>query len=526
MTNEISEEELKRQKIEERKKGLAILKASNEMLEQARLECLERGDVDEGIIRQIEGAKEDNLMLAMSRHGASPEEVDSAQYHGASIKEIKAYEKRLEKRGLTDEQVHQKNLKIGTTSGSKEKDESDKFKNNRRTEIGVGKVSDTEKITIDDNPVTEGVNADEEKPKKRRARKKIKKETADEIDNKLDGKIEISVTPDKTVEEIKEEPVKAEVANKRSKDDFEKLSVEDFNLDGVPDYVQYDIIPLPSNGQCYKHKKSRIPVAYLTAADENLIASPNMYRDGKLLDIILKRKILDKDFNVDELCSGDRDAIILWLRATSYGEDFPIVTTNPDNGKQYNVSVNLSEFKYYDFDLKSNDNAEFEYRTERGDVIGFRFLTKSDEDELRNHILSSTEDANKVNALKVVSDLRDAIGRIEISDEDKSNVAEDIEELVEIIGHDVPDIDGNIYSNVITDQMLIHTVSVNGNTDREYIKSFIENMRTKEAKAYRDYFTNNRPGVDFTINITVPESDGGGSFSTFLRLDDTVFLNF
>jgi hypothetical protein len=294
----------------------------------------------------------------------------------------------------------------------------------------------------------------------------------------------------------------------------------------VPDYVQYDIIPLPSKGQCYKHKKSRIPVAYLTASDENLIASPNMYRDGKLLDVILKRKILDTDFKVDELCSGDRDAIILWLRATSYGEDFPIVTTNPNNGKQYNVSVNLSEFKYFDFDLKSNDNAEFEFTTSNGDKIGFKFLSRSDEDNLRSKLLRDEAESNRFNALKSIAGVREAMENIELSDEDRTHVTEDIEELVEIIGGDMPDIGNDIYTTIITDQMLAHTVSVNGNCDKEYIKNYIENLRTKDAKAYRDYFTQNRPGVDFNIDVTVPESDGGGSFSTFLRLDDTVFLNF
>lgn len=526
---EISEEEKRRQREEDRKKGLAILKASNEMLEQARLECLERGDVDEGVIKQIEGAKEENLMLAMSRHGASPEEVEKAQYHGASIKEIKAYEKRLEKRGLTDEMVHQKNLRIGSTSGTKENDESDKFRNNKRTERGVGKVSDNVRMD-DEGKIVSDIETPQsevdEKPKQRRERKKISAEI-EEVDTKLDGKIEIAVQPDKTIEIEKEEPAKVEVRNKRAKTETEdNYSVEDFHLENVPDYVQYDIIPLPSNGQCYKHKKSRIPVAYLTASDENLIASPNMYRDGKLLDVILQRKILDKDFKVDELCSGDRDAIILWLRATSYGEDYPIVATNPDNGKQYNVSVNLSEFKYFDFDLKSDENAVFEYTADNGDKIGLKFLTKSDEEELRNRLLGNEEEANRVNALKSVAAVREAMEQIEMSNEDKEHLDEDIEELITMIGTDLPSVNDDAYSTAITDQMLVHTVSVNGNTDKEYVKGYIENMRTKDAKEYREYFTEHRPGVDFNIDITIPESDGGGSFSTFLRLDDTVFINF
>lgn len=528
MAQESSEDFVKR--MCEPQRNISILKAQNEMLEEARLECIERGDVDEGIISQIEGAKEDNLRLAMSQYGATPEDVDNAQYHGASIKAIKAYENRLKKKGLTDEMLHQKNLKLSAVNGSKElNDEDNKFKNNKRTEAGVGKVSDDAATNVETSDTTDAPKS-EEKKTKRRARKGLKNEkpntTESSTDEKIGGEIEITVTPDKTIDVEKSEPVRVEVRNKKKKNESEDYSIDDFHMDDIPDYVQYDIIPLPSKGQCYKHKKSRIPVAYLTASDENLIASPNMYRDGKLLDVILQRKILDKDFKVDELCSGDRDAIVLWLRATSYGEEFPIIATNPNNGKQYNISVNLSEFKYYDFDLKSNDNAEFEFVTSNGDKIGFKFLSRSEESEFRDKVINEDSDVNRANALKSVIDMRESIERLDISDEDKEHVSEDIDELISIIGSDIENSEKKVYSTVVTDQMLVHTTSVNGNTDRNYIKGYIENMRTKDAKEYRDYLTNNRPGVDFTIDITAPESDGGDSFTTFLRLDDTVFINF
>lgn len=505
----------------EPQRNITILKAQNEMLEQARLECIERGDVDDGIISQIEGAKQDNLRLAMTQYGATPEDVENAQYHGASIKAIKAYENRLKKKGLTDEMVHQKNLKISSVSGSEElKDESDKFKNNKRTEAGVGKV-DEGKVA---QTVEDELMEDEQKPaeKKRRVRKKAEKKTEETVE---ESKIEITVNPDRTIEQPKEEPVKVD-NNPKQTEKIERLTVESFNLDNIPDYVQYDIIPLPSNGQCYKHKKSRVAVAYLTAADENLIASPNMYRDGKLLDVILKRKILDKDFNVDELCSGDRDAIILWLRATSYGDDFPIVATNPDTGKQYNISVGLSEFKYYDFNLESNENGNFEYKTESGDVFEFKFLTKMDEDEMRREIIGDRNENNRIALLKSALSVTDIAKDIDLSEEDRKHLNEDIEEIIEIVGGEIPDVDAMAYTNAITQQMIMHTVAVNGKTDKEYIRNYVENMRAKDARAYRDYFTKNRPGVDFSLKVNIPESDGGGSFDTFLRLDDTVFLNF
>ena len=509
----------KEELIENRKKMMATIKASNQMLEDAKRAAMKNG-ADKSVIKQIENAQDENLRYAQNTFGASQDEIESSRYHGASIYHVKGYQKHLKARGLTDEQVHQKEMAMISNDT-----EASPFENNKRDTIGIGKAENNESLPEVEQP-TEG----EEKPveeapvKKRRTRKKKAEQTVNDNETELTP-IKIKVSPDKSIPEEKPEPVEIKEENKKEKPKTNAVKVEDFNLNEIPDYVQYDIIPLPSNGECYPHKKGRIPVAYLTASDENLIASPNMYRDGNLLDVILRRKILDKSINVDELCSGDRDAIVLWLRATAYGDEFPIVATHPDTRKQYNINVPLSSFKYYDFNLKGNEKGFFEYKTERGDVLEFKFLTKTDEEELRKKITEQAIESNRLSALKSLTDMRESINGIsEISEENRKNIDEDIEEILEIIGSDIPTTE-NLTSS-ITDQMILHTVSVNGNSDPEYIKNYIENMRSMEAISYRKYFTENKPGVDFTIKVNVPESDGGGSFDTFLRYDDTIFINF
>ena len=503
----------KEQLAERRKKELAILKAENELLEQAKKTIIEHGDADELVLEQIDTAQSENLAFARNTYGASPEEVESAQYHGASVAEIKKYQRRLAARGLTHEQLAQKELAVATV-GKIDDDEPDFIPN--RTEVGVGKVDDkATSVSLDDLV--------EEKPKKQRRTRKKKADVAEEKKEEVvDTGIKIAKNVDKTIVIEKQDPVV--LPDEKRVETAASDSIDAFRLDEIPDYVQYDIIPLPSNGQCYKGKRESIPVAYLTAADENIIASPNMYRDGKLLDVILKRKILDKSINVDDLCSGDRDAIIMWLRATAYGQDFPIVATNPETGKQYSLVVNLSDFKYYPFELKSNDNALFEYKTEKGDLIEFKFLSAKDEEEYRRKIQDEVANSDRLSAIKNLNNMRESIALLNIGEEDLAHIAEDVEEILSIIGTDIPE--QAEFTSRVTEQMIIHTVAVNGNRDREYIKNFIENMRSKDAIAYRNYFSENRPGVDFKLTVNIPESDGGGSFDTFLRLDDTIFINF
>ena len=144
---------------------------------------------------------------------------------------------------------------------------------------------------------------------------------------------------------------------------------------------------------------------------------------------------------------------------------------------------------------------------------------------MRKVITSQITDTNKIEILRNLNHITDALNRIEFSEEEKSMLTEDVDEIKDIVGTDIPENEEDVYPNTITEQMIMHTVSINGNSDKEFIKNYIENMRTKEAMDYRNYFVNNRPGVDFNFEVNIPESDGGGSFATFLRIDDTIFIN-
>ena len=488
-----------------RKKELAILKASNQMLEDAKnnLISMSEDDIDihkyagtqelskQDKIKAIEEAQKENIAAGQAYYGASPEEIDKATYGEPDKASIRAYENRLKMKGITDEEMRNKKLNTASYSNDDESKDDDSGK---------------KKIT-----------------RRKRVTKKAKEAEISHYEEKAP---EITVSQKETIETVKPEPVYV----KKETEIITKENIEDdsydFDVNSIPDYVQYDVIPLPSKGRCYKHKKGRVPVAYLTGSDENIIASPNMYRDGKLIDIILKRKVLDKTINIDELVAGDRDAITLWLRATAYGPEFPITVTNPNNGKQYDTSVDLSKLKFNDFDLDGDENGLFEYKIGEN-IIKFKFLTKSDETKLREILMNQISDSEKINILRNAVSIKESLERIDISDEERANLNEDIDEIRSVIGETTKDSDDtDVYPKTVTEQMIMHTVSINGNTDEEYIRNFIENMRAGDARKYRDYIVNNRPGVDFNIKIDVPKSDGGGSFNTFLRIDDSIFITY
>ena len=553
MTNgKISSQEIQEEK---RKRQMAILKASNELLRQAKETALKRNSDPikcAALEEQFAKAMDENRAMGRSYLHATEEEIENSKFIEVEPLYVEKYNKRLQKKGLTDEELHRKDEAIITTS--KTKKDKKKECTPRRPRRGA-KKDESEIVRLENEDelmkatmVKSDKDIEEHIKKNREYEQEMIKKSKDVFEKVKETVKEssvankIGVTNEENIERVKVENSTAnevkqptKIQNTTVKETVsKKKKVEnikyDFDFSNIPNWVQYDILPLPSNGMCYPVTSplrcGRIPVAYLTAADENIIASPNVYRDGKLLDIILERKILDKRINVSDLSSGDRDAIILWLRATSYGEDFPISATNPQTGKQYNVTIKLSQFGYNDFDLESDENGLFTYTTSNEDEIKFKFFTNEDEQELKNTITSQVTDANKIDVLRNLNSITEALNRIEFSNEEKSMLTEDIDEIKDIVGTDIPEVDEDVYPSTITEQMIMHTVSVNGNSDREFIKNYVENMRAKESLCYRNYFIDNKPGVDFNFDVNIPESDGGGSFVSFLRIDDTIFINF
>ena len=303
-------------------------------------------------------------------------------------------------------------------------------------------------------------------------------------------------------------------------------SSDDRTFNDVDPSLQYDVIQLPSNGQCYKSKVDRVPVAYLTAYDENIITSPNLYKDGLVIDFLLKNKVVNSDINVDDLVSGDADAIILFLRATSYGPDFPIVVKDPDSGEQIDTVIDLTKLKPKEFKLIGDENGHFEFTTPlRKDKIKFRYLTRNQERKLRR-VTELEGYGTKSHMLDIEREtLLGALSNDKVlNEQEKKNIRSAIATMKNWSKR-LSELNDSEYTRIMTNNMELQVTAVNGNYDREFIRKYIRMMPARDSLALRRYITENTPGIDFNIEIERPESLGGGSFKTFLNWDDSVFLN-
>lgn len=290
--------------------------------------------------------------------------------------------------------------------------------------------------------------------------------------------------------------------------------------------AQYDIISLPSNGECYKNKLGRVPVSYLTAYDENIITSPNLYRDGLVIDYLLKKKVVNKDVNVENLVSGDVDAIVLFLRATSYGADFPVAVIDPETGEQIETSVDLTKIKTKEFKLKGDENGHFSYTLPKSGVeIKFKYLTRKEENDLRTLARIEEEGTNSLDIYDASKTISNVLKADDVLDpKDKSFMLE-VTRKLDDWAKKIEEKNGNKFKKAITNRMEMQITAVNGNYDRGYIRNAIYNMPASDSLSLRRFILENEPGLDFEIEIQRPESLGGGSFKTFLEWNDTVFFN-
>ena len=141
----------------------------------------------------------------------------------------------------------------------------------------------------------------------------------------------------------------------------ERQSFMDPNF--IPDEykVPYDVLELPSQGLLYPNKKSSVKVEYLTAYDENVLTSPNILASGRLIDVLIERKVKDLGFDHKLLLEGDRMAIVLFLRVSAFGENYIQPVVHPTTKKVVEGEIDLTKLEQKKLTVKPDENGLFDF---------------------------------------------------------------------------------------------------------------------------------------------------------------------
>lgn len=232
------------------------------------------------------------------------------------------------------------------------------------------------------------------------------------------------------------------------------MSGEEFRIDPT---IAYDVVELPSKGMFYPNQKKSVKVAYLTAADENILSSSNLIATNAVTDELLKRKILDKDISVDDLSNEDRQAVLLFLRTTAFGPEYKFTLTDPKTNQEFSASVDLSEIEYKEFNLTADENGEFKYFMENSKVdITFKFLTPKQ--------------------LKEIDEIEKSWNGVGVAP-------------------------------VVTKQLEMMIKSVAGNKDMMNIRNFVDRLPIRDSQLFREYVRVNRPGIKLSREVMAPSGE-------------------
>lgn len=239
--------------------------------------------------------------------------------------------------------------------------------------------------------------------------------------------------------------------------------------------VPFDVIPLPSLGKVYQNKKSSMKVAYLNASDENILTNPNLLESGKFLEILINRKMLDTNLRYKDLLVGDRNAIMIWLRSTAYGSDYPIQVYDPSTGKPFETNIDLSKLKMIELNVDTDIKGHISYTLPISkNEIKFRLLTVGDLDDIESHVEKIKNDPN--------------------------------------LGPEFLDTSTYILKKQLT--------SINGHTSQEVIDDYCNQMLLGDVKEFRKYVDNIESGMDMNLTVKTP---GGESINTFFPLNTSFF---
>ena len=225
--------------------------------------------------------------------------------------------------------------------------------------------------------------------------------------------------------------------------------------------VPFDVIELPSKGKLYKgttlEGKTSLEIQYLTAAQEDILTSPNLLQSGKVLDVLLRSVIRDKRINTKELLLGDRNAIVVWLRSTGYGELYPVELACKSCSFSFTNEFDLSKLETKELTEEPDEDGLFSLNLPtRKNVIKYSLLTAGDEEKIMRMI----EDRRKKTNSQVM--------------------------------------------NAATIRMKYMIKSIDGNSDLIKISNYVDSMPVKDSRYFRNIVNEIEPGIIMGQEVSCP----------------------
>ena len=232
-------------------------------------------------------------------------------------------------------------------------------------------------------------------------------------------------------------------------DQTSQYGQENFNL-------PHDVVKLPSKGIFYRPKKESLKVGYLTASDENVLMSQNDTKDG-IVTTLLRTKIYEPGFDVTQMIDTDVQAILLFLRNTSFGPEYHVKVNDPATNKTFEVSLLIDQVDYINSMYNPDEEGLFSYTLPKsGNQVKLKILSIGEQKEVENLVDSYPK---------------------------------------------------GVIAPTITKRLEKHIIEIDGDADRMKISTFVNQMPISDSKDLRTFLKECEPSIDLNRTVTAPSGE-------------------
>ena len=227
--------------------------------------------------------------------------------------------------------------------------------------------------------------------------------------------------------------------------------------------LPHDVVELPSRGLYYKNKKSAVKIGYLNATDEDVLSSG--VKNNNLLMTLLRNKLYEPEIKPEDLLDGDIEAILIFLRNTSFGPEYTINLMDPATGKMFQHTFVIDEVNFKKPNTTPNEDGTYTTTLPRtGSTVKLRLLTLGDKSKITD--METKYPKGRVAPITIWT----------------------LQEQI---------------------------VELNGETDRGKIIEFVQNMPIMDSKHIKRFISQNEPGLDLTLEVIAPSGENVSTSITF-----------
>ena len=275
-----------------------------------------------------------------------------------------------------------------------------------------------------------------------------------------------------------------------SNEEMVELAKQQYEQKQVSDYkFPTEIIELPSKGLIYPKdnplSSGKIELKYMTAKEEDILTTQSYIKDGTVLDRMFQALIISNGEGLPikyvDLVVGDKNAIMIASRILGYGKEYNVEVTDPFSGEKQKESIDLTQFENKEYDGSKQTELhknEFEFELPQSKrIITFQLLTESKERKVKHELESAKKQSKKM---------------------------------------------GDVTSKELTTRLKNMILSVEGETDRNFINKFVDNeLFAQASKALRSYIKQVGPDIDLTWEFI--SDDTGDRKEMSMPMDTTFF---